>query len=566
MWRAVKTISRLPLLLIALVIALCGAPVLAATRYVSPHHPGAIDQGDGPAVRPYKTLSFAMRQLMPGDTLKIAAGTYRDAMIFPKRAWSRAQPTTIEGDAEGAVTVLGSEIVEGWQAKGGGVYVKRPWIVEPQQVLFEGVALRQIGGTIFKGYPTSPTHELTPLHQSQGGIWPSRQTGSRDDLPANSFFYDHAEKELVIRLKNEIAAEKLAIEISLRPYLVQGQDVSGITIRNIHFRYSNTTTTSRQGAVTLVGAGNTLEHLIIEDMDGVGIEVSGDDNLVRNCKVTRSGYLGIKARGRNVLIESNEVSFNNNRRFNKWWEAGGMKFVGEGGLRASRVRNNKVYHNYGDGIWFDWGNDNNTIERNVAAYNEGFGIHYEASSRALIQDNEVVGNTQRGIYVIHSRQSLIIHNLVAFNQLEGVAIVDEKRADPKGILDLRPKSNIVFANVFGWNGELAVILPGHEYSGVSDANLFLNDKRNPMFSMGWPKGPFGKISWDKWRLEAKQDQDSSTVQLDIPDRVKAVIQRGGAPVDWSFIDVERSKFRVIEMPSSVSLPQGVSLGNKAGPR
>lgn len=539
----------------------------AAMRHVTPNHPNAVDDGDGRFDRPYQTLAFAMKKLQPGDTLQIAAGIYRDSLIFSSRAWSSDRPTTIVGEGNAEVTIVGSELVGRWAAEGQGVYVKRPWIREPQQVSLNGVALKQIGGTIFNGYPTKPDHEMRSLHQSQGGIWPKRDTSGRGSMPRGAFFYDDQRKELVIRIADEIPAEQLRVEISMRPYLVQGQNVEGITIKNLRFRYSNTTTTSRQGAVTLVGRGNTLDGLVVEDTDGVGIEISGDGNIVRNCRVTRAGYLGIKARGRNVLIENNEVSYNNTRRFNKWWEAGGMKFVGLGGLRASRVINNRVHHNHGDGIWFDWGNEDNVVERNIVAYNEGFGIHYEASSRALIQDNEVFGNGQRGIYLIHSRDSAVVHNLVAFNRLEGIAIIDEQRSDPKGLLDLRPRRNLVLANLIGWNSELALILPGEEYANRSDGNLFLQDKAAPVFSMGWPKAPlYGKLSWNTWRMDVGQDRASHTFAMAAPQSLRMALGNGSSSVDWSALDQVREKLRISSSTLRVGLPDGVKLNDKAGPR
>lgn len=536
-----------------------------AVRHVAPHQLNAVDNGDGGADRPYQTLSYAMKQLMPGDTLKIAPGVYRDALIFPQRTWSSDRPTTIIGEGNGDVTILGSELVGGWEPRGNGVYVKRPWILEPQQVIASGVMLKQVAGKIFKGYPTMPAHELATLHRSQGGIWPKRVNGGRDEMPPESFFYDVVRKELVIRTGDNLP-ESMAVEISMRPYLVQGQNMVGLTIKNIHFRYSNTTTTSRQGAITIVGRGNMLDSIVVEDMDGVGIEVSGDANVVRNCRVTRSGYLGIKARGQHVLIENNEVSYNNTRRFNKWWEAGGMKFVGYGGLQASRVSNNRVHHNYGDGIWFDWGNDDNLIERNIVAYNEGFGIQYEASSRAIIRDNEVYGNGQRGIYLIHSRDSVVAHNLVAFNGLEGVAIVDEQRVDPKGLLDLRPGRNKVLANLIAWNKGLALILPGPEYANFSDANLFVQVKEGPVFSMGWPKGPLGKKSLDSWRTVEKQDHTSLAVTTPIPRELKNELDQGNIRIDWVALQSARSKLSVPLANLQIGLPIVMTLSNRVGPR
>lgn len=533
--------------------------------HVAPNHPNSMDNGDGSADRPYQTLSYAMKQLMPGDTLKISPGEYREALIFPRRAWSTKQPTTIMGEGNGEVLILGNVLVKGWVRQHDDIYVKRPWIIEPQQVMLKDNLLEQVGGTIFKGYPTTSGHELASLHASQGGIWPKRLDVSRDDMPLESFFYDKDRMELVVRSKDN-SIESKGADISMIPFLVRGENVTGITIKNICFRNSNTTTTSRQGAITLVGQGNTLDTLIVEDMDGVGIEVSGDSNVVRNCRVIRSGYLGIKARGRNVLIENNEVSYNNTRYFNKWWEAGGMKFVGGGGLQGSKVINNRVHHNFGDGIWFDWGNDNNLIERNITAYNEGMGIQYEASSRATIQDNQAFGNSQRGIYLVHSRDSLVAHNLIAFNDLEGVAIIDEQRGDPKGILNLRPRANKVLANIFAWNRGLAVILPGVEYVNVSEANFYIFEKEPPMFSMGWPKLFLDKKSLDRWRSELSQDRLSQVMEVPMPTSLRGKLKDGELSIDWSDIEAVKDKFQVSVVDLQTLLPVHTTLGNRVGPR
>lgn len=534
-----------------------------ANRFVAPLHVSAMDEGSGDVNRPYKTIAFAMTQLMPGDTLNIAAGTYREAILFPKRAWSADKPTIVTGTGE--VTLLGTELVGGWQLIGDDIYVKRPWILEPQQVIVNGTMLKQIGGSIFRGYPVQRSHELASLHRSQGGIWPKRIEGNRDALPPESFIFDDGKNELVIRTTDKSIIAN-GVEIAMRPYLVQGQNVAGITISNIHFRYSNTTTMSRQGAVTLIGQRNTLDKLIVEDMDGAGIEVSGDLNTVRNSVITRSGYLGVKARGKQVTIDNNDVTYNNTRRFNKWWEAGGMKFVGEGGLQNSTVTNNRVHHNFGDGIWFDWGNDANVIEKNTVAFNEGFGIQYEASSGALIQDNMVFGNGQRGIYVIHSRDSIVLHNLVAANGMEGIAIVDEQRADPKGLLDLRPVRNKVFANLLAWNKGLAVILPGPEYKNSSDGNLYVFDKIEPLFSMGWPRSPLSKQKLTTWRKDYVQDMSSMALAIGPGSQLQVNLDDGITTPNWGPLLQVQSKFKVPTNELQSALPAGVAINSRSGPR
>jgi len=551
--------------LLMLMLMSCAAYACGASRHVAPRDPSAQDRGEGDSARPYRTLAYAMQHLQPGDTLKIHAGIYREALILPQRAWSIDKPTTIVGDSVNDVIILGTDVVTGWIAQGDNLFIKRSWPQEPQEVVFDGKPLKQIGGTIFDGYPERTGHALAGLHVSQGGIWPTRTDGDRDHLPPGSFFYDAARRELLIKTDRPVLPGR-AVEVSTRPYLVLGRHADGITIANLRFRYANTSTSSRQGAITLAGNDNTLRNLVIEDMDGAGIEIDGDNNEIAHCTITRSGYLGIKARGKHNRIIGNRVSYNNTRGFNKWWEAGGMKFIGNGGLHDSIVADNIVDHNHGDGIWFDWGNDANRVERNIAAYNEGFGIHYEASTRASIVDNRAFANRQRGIYLPHSRDSVVAHNLVVANGLEGIAIVDEKREDPEGKLNLRPYNNVVRANLIAWNKKSALILPGVQYHNLSDANLFLQDQDSPYFSMGWPKFGEDRKTFARWRRQEAQDRLSAAVSAPMDPEIKLALAREELRPDWSRLKRFQAMLTVPEQKQDRALSEGGVHPENAGPR
>lgn len=520
-------------------LALClllAANSMAATRHVSPAHPLAADEGSGSAARPWRSLSHAAAQLQPGDTLLIAAGVYRDVLVLPQRAWSTSQATTIAG--EGLVEIRGTELVTGWVQLGGGVLVRHGWHQEPQQVLVHGNLLTQVGGTVFDGYPLRANHPLAGLHRDQGGIWPARVPGNATTLNPGSFWYDRTSGSLYLRLAVPPAAVLPEIEVATRTWLLRGENVSGLVVRNLRFRYANTSTLSRQGAVTLKGDGNTLESLAVLDADGVGIEIEGNGNVIRACTVMRAGYLGIKARGAQNLIAGNRVNQNNVRGFNKWWEAGGMKFIGNGGLRQSRVLANEVAQNNGDGIWFDWGNDDNQVERNRVAYNTGFGVHYEASTRAVITQNQVFGNAQRGIYLPHSRDSVVTRNLVVANALEGIVAIDEHRTDPQGKLDLRPWRNRISGNVLAWNHGPALILPGPKYANVSRGNVYLHDDAvpGPLFAMGWPKAWNRALPLAAWRAREGQDIDSRVIRRPMDASLRAALAQRSLEIDFSRIE------------------------------
>lgn len=501
----------------------------AAVRYVAPQHPGAQDAGAGSPARPYRTITYAMSQLMPGDTLLITGGQYREALRFTRRSWSVEKPTTIIG--LGDVTLLGTEVVNDWEPVGDGLYAKRNWDVEPQQVVLEGSLLQQIGGTIFGGFPDQPGHPLAGLHRDEGGIWPGRVAGSRNTMPMNSFLYDRNRRELVIRSHKPPPRD--ATEVSVRPFLIFGESVDGVAIRNIRIRYANTSTESRMGAVTLHGNGNALERLTVEDVDGAGIQIQGNDNTLLNTVVVRAGYLGVKARGARNRLIGNRVSQCNVRGMNKWWEAGGMKFIGDGGLRDSVVANNVVIQNRGDGIWFDWGNDANLVEANVVAYNGGFGIHYEASSRAMIVANQSFGNKQRGIYLYQSRESVVAHNLIVANALDGLVAMGGERVDPKGKLDLRPQNNQFFGNLIGWNRGAAVILPGKDNENRSGPNVYVGTPDKTRFSMGWPSRVTPPMNLARWREQYGQDQTSAFIDADLPSEIAADLAKQSERPNWA---------------------------------
>lgn len=462
-------------MLLAACVALCGllsAPVHAAKRFVDPSNPLARDVGHGSPAMPYRTLSHAMSQLQPGDHLVIAAGVYREPLIFPQRAdWAGAPRTVVEG--WGKVIIKGSvPASSGWNALGNGRYM-RPWPKETAQVLINGVPMQQIGGSLFGAAPPPR-------------IWPGRKAGDQNSMAPGRFYFEKlsaSSGNLYIR-PEQGDLKGLSIEISTLPHTLLAKNVANVTVRNLEFQHGNTSPIDRNGLVLMTGNNNVMDRVRVTLADSIGIEMEGNDNKLTNSSANHSGQLGLKARGSRMFITNTETSGNNTRGFLKWWEAGGAKFVGAGGLQDSVVSGHKAIGNVGDGLWFDWLNRNNRIEKGVFAHNTGFGIHYESSHGATITDNVVVGNRQRGIYLLHSAKSVVAFNLVVGNKLQGVVVVDEGRRDPTGQLDMTPLDNKVFGNVIAWNHG-ALTLPHALASNFSDANVFVGETALTTFQQGW---------------------------------------------------------------------------------
>lgn len=533
----------IPQLLLVMVL-MFNTNLMATERMVAIDHPNAQDTGAGSAAAPYKTLSYAMSQLRPGDHLTIVAGTYRDALVFPVNVWTRidaklidtgkindidlikANQTLIEG--KGEVLIKGSNIMTDWRDLGNGRFVKT-WVEETQQVFIDDKPLLQVGGTIFDGFPIKQNHSLASLHKSQKGIWPGRRDGDQNAMPENSFYYHHATKALYLQT-NLTTLNGHVVEVSVRPTLLSGQGVTDITVRKLKFQHANTSTKLRSGLISMTGMRLTLDNLQVNQGDSIGIVLIGNDIILRNSTANRCGQLGILARGERMQLINNETNDNNTRGFNKWWEAGGAKFVGNGGLQNSLLSEHKALRNLGDGIWFDWKNRNNTIQNSLAAYNSGFGIHYEASDQGRIINNVVVANQQRGIYLSHSSNSLVAFNLVASNQMQGIAIIDENRRDPKGEFDFSANGNKVFGNVIAWNAG-SIVLPTNNADNVSDSNVFIGDDTQTRSGLGWVNMFMATL--EEWTNRTQQDKHSQRIDIPIDRPFKqSITDQASLNLDW----------------------------------
>jgi parallel beta-helix repeat protein len=202
-----------------------------------------------------------------------------------------------------------------------------------------------------------------------------------------------------------------------------------VTISNLTIeKYANP---AQQGAVFGYSSqGWVVANNVVRWNHGGGIQIGHGMQVLRNI-VTANGQLGISGTGNDVLIEENEISFNNGSGFDYYWEAGGSKWVKTDRLI---VRRNFSHHNRGFGLWTDIDNINTLYEGNRVEDNDLAGIFHEISYRATIR-----GNTSRrnggaaggggygaGILTSSSSDVEIVGNTVADNP-HGIWGVQENR-------------------------------------------------------------------------------------------------------------------------------------------
>lgn len=182
----------------------------------------------------------------------------------------------------------------------------------------------------------------------------------------------------------------------------------------------------------------------IHDNGGQGVKFVGGWSVIGNYLHHNEQY-GIGGSGNGVLIEANEIAFNNpDGALSPYSGAGGTKFVNSDDLV---IRGNCSHDNDGPGLWTDGHNVNALYEGNLVFDNTHAGIKHEVSCYATIQGNTAVGNgfgnpnwlAGAGILVLNSPGVTVTGN-VAIDNADGIAGIQGDRDLVNGencVLELR---------------------------------------------------------------------------------------------------------------------------------
>ena len=218
---------------------------------------------------------------------------------------------------------------------------------------------------------------------------------------------------------------------------------SRVTIKGLEIRaYASA---DHMGPI-LAGGGSASEGAYGWVIDGVdvhnnrvgGVRV-GHHTIVRNSKLHHNGWFGLSGAGDSVLVENNEIGYNNvpgtpgTVQCDPNWGGGGFKFVY---TRWLVVRNNYSHHNSGAGMWTDINNIYTTYDGNRVEDNTHVGIFHEISYDAVIKNNAVRRNGfgkanwlwGAGILIAASPRVEAFGNTVEGNY-NGVTVVQQTRGE-----------------------------------------------------------------------------------------------------------------------------------------
>ncbi len=508
------------------------ALVRGATYCVAQQDAKASDENAGTEAAPWKTIARCLKELKAGDTVVVKKGVYREDLVLPRKDWSwegKARPAfqsgtdyahmiTFLAQPGDEVVIQGSDVVAGWKPFKNAIYVREDWPTNTQQVFCDGVLLRQVAGTM-------PKMLLD--------VWKGRKGEGLRDMEAGSFFHDLKDKKLYVWLPDGTDPGKHVMEVSVRGFLLS-LDADFVRVSGFRMRHATISSIVNWASVRINGANNILENCEITWTDFVGLNVSGRNNTILNCRVNHHGNSGIGARGSGHRFINCETSYCNYRHFDPSWHAGGVKIIPYS--TDILMTGHLASHNEGAGIWFDWGNFNVTIENCVSHHNRGSGIFYEVSERGTIRNNICYENDGRGVYLSNSSDCQVLHNIFYRNGLSGVACTGVDRAVPPfgdGKKHRLPgANNIIWGNVFvdnchpdlcpkgpdgrstGWETRPELILPElweGNTGNVSDYNVYYRSRNRVMpFWKGWGATRFKDLA--DWQAKTGNDRHSIIAQ------------------------------------------------------
>ncbi len=501
---------------------------------VAQNHPQASDEGLGTSKHPLKTISRAVELAVPGSTILVHEGIYRE-LVAPVTGGNADAPITFKA-------VPGEEVI---------ISAADTWNPEWTHVT-GNVYKAKVEDDIFKGNmdhynPFETKMDLRTRHKDHTvtGI-PCYKDGYEIDLTLgqvvvngdlfmevsslspsvynyeNTWKYSSEEKCIYIHFTNGVIPENQKIEITTRRqcFAPEVRGLGYINVQGFIMKYAGNQhpgafwimTENKQAGALSTKSGHhwIIEDNIIKHNKSIGIDFGNEgvveglsiprdsvrNHIIRNNIISDNGIGGIMGAGsRGVVIEGNLIQNNNTLKMHSW-EVGGIKTHFFNGI----IRNNIVVDNHCYGVWLDNDYTGARVTQNIIHNNSDRGIFLEMGKGPAIIDNNIISSTNigasgegkkfygDGIYA-HDAGGFIISNNIIFDN-EGFGI--SMRTLPGRAL---PTENIKIVNNYILdNKEGAVNIPFdgiYANNNYCENNVFSGDEKFILSTWGEKMENFG---------------------------------------------------------------------------
>ena len=444
-------VNNTRLLLFLLLIWSGNHSLNARTWYVSIR---GDDQNPGSRELPYRTINRGAAMAMPGDTVFVLEGCYRER-VAPPRGGLQGKPIVYLAEPGKRVFIKGSEIWEPeWRKDAEGVYS-----AIPEDHLFTDRSPEYVDHyNPFRTELASTPYQREGKYELQRG-WEGdstlvytcgqvcvddqmlKEVPYQRELEPGTWYFDPETGRLHIDFGSKDPADCL-VEITTRKRIFAPYErglgyivVEGFIMEHAGTNYPTNFWAedrwAQKGAMGIeAGHHWIIRHNVIRraktfaldcgkvDRHSSALGVEAHDNLIEENYILENGAAGIMSSSSlNMVIRGNVILYNNSLSFlgMKRWEQSGIKCHNP---KNAVVSDNYIaYNNLTFGIWFDNQFPDARITRNFLAFNGRSGIFLEMSDydfdRCLVDNNIVIGNATNPVYIHDASGATFVHNLFA---------------------------------------------------------------------------------------------------------------------------------------------------------
>ena len=392
--------------------------------FVNNQSSSASDSNPGTEAQPFLTVSQgaraaqALNQQGIGVRVYIEPGIYREQVSFIQASQGTNFPVIFEGTLRGKVILDGADVWNtGWQQIGPNLYQHAwpyAWGLAPYPQGWQGnVVLQDIVRRREMVFVNG--HNVTQVLQ-------------QSDLTDFSFFVDENAQLLYLQLGSNLALSGAAIEVAIRPRVFEIQNKQNVVLRDLVFQHGNAAV--QDPGVQVDGSNNILiEGCAFQWNNWIGLSLSATTNIsLLNNTADRNGGTGFDIYNmKNLVVDSNETSFNNWRGARGafyGWSVAGAKL---GGVHLGRVSNHNSAGNRARGLWLDYDNRDVTVDTATLVWNFNDGIFVEANPGPILVQNSTMSNNQNasGISGANSSDVTLLNNSIAGNTVEQILITGD---------------------------------------------------------------------------------------------------------------------------------------------
>lgn len=479
--------------------------VFSKTLIVNQKHHNANDTNQGNSNNPFFTINAAAQLALPGDTVLVLEGIYRER-ISPAVGGNSQKPVVYLANKGDKVILKGSDVWKNeWQHLKENIYKSKidleklknynPFYIQ----LARQPGRKSLGQIFCNGYCLTQTDSLNQVEKSLG-----------------TWMLSYDSTEIIINYPKKLLhcpVEDCLIEYSVREKVFAPHKrglgyiiVEGFIIEHCANQFPSGFYNERgkgfpqSGALsTRSGHHWTIRKNIIRYAKTLGIDCGYEgayDNegnqpmpnrdsigfhLIEHNTITDCGAGGIAgASQRATIIRYNRIERTNNLGFTAP-ETGGIKvhFFFHGLIEGNILRDNEC-----SGIWLDNQWYNSRVTRNVITGSRAHGIFIEMGNGNCLVDNNIVAFSKvgDGIYMHDASGVTIAHNLLYGNAHFGVymrTVTERVARNEKNEREIVSTSdNKLVNNVFidNYRGPVSMPLETKRWgeNNSSDYNLFIN--------------------------------------------------------------------------------------------